>query len=143
MYENADETLHREHIKKFVAGKIDINNTAKLTNDPRVTRIGKLLRVTSLDELPQLINVIKGEMSLVGPRPLPFYEVEEFRLWHSERFLAFPGITGLWQVHGRSQVTFDDQLRMDISYIRDWSIWLDIQLLVQTIPAVLIAKGAG
>ena len=143
MSENADESLHREHVKKFAAGKLDTKNNVKLTNDPRVTQVGKFLRSTSLDELPQLINVIKGEMSLVGPRPLPLYEVEEFRIWHNERFLALPGITGAWQVHGRSQVTFDDQLRMDICYIRNWSIWLDIQLLAQTIPAVIIAKGAG
>jgi lipopolysaccharide/colanic/teichoic acid biosynthesis glycosyltransferase len=143
MYENSDESVHREHIKNYVSGKVDIKTDVKLLHDSRVTRVGKILRVTSLDELPQLINVLKGDMSLVGPRPLPLYEVNEFSLWHSERFLVFPGLTGFWQVHGRGRVSFDDQLRMDISYIRNWSIWLDVLLLLQTVPAVLVAKGAA
>lgn len=143
MQANADESVHKQHIKNYVSGKVDIRTDVKLLNDRRVTRVGKLLRKTSLDELPQLINVVKGEMSIVGPRPLPMYEVEEFSLWHSERFLALPGITGYWQVNGRGRVTFDDQLRMDIRYIRNWSIWLDLKLLFLTIPAVIFAKGAG
>ncbi len=143
MQANADESVHKQHIKNYISGKVDIRTDVKLLNDRRVTRVGKLLRKTSLDELPQLINVVKGEMSIVGPRPLPMYEVEEFSLWHSERFLALPGITGYWQVNGRGRVTFDDQLRMDIRYIRNWSIWLDLKLLFLTIPAVIFAKGAG
>jgi lipopolysaccharide/colanic/teichoic acid biosynthesis glycosyltransferase len=143
MYANADESVHREHIKNYVSGKLDIKTDVKLLHDKRVTRVGKILRKFSIDELAQLINVLKGDMSLVGPRPLPLYEVDQFSLWHSERFLVFPGLTGVWQVYGRGRVTFDDQLRMDISYIRNWSIWLDLRLLIQTVPAVIIAKGAG
>ncbi|NLF50746.1 MAG: sugar transferase [Leptolinea sp.] len=143
MQANADESIHKKHIKDYISGKVDIRTDVKLLNDRRVTRMGKLLRKTSLDELPQLINVVKGEMSIVGPRPLPMYEVEEFSLWHNERFLAFPGITGYWQVNGRGRVAFDDQLRMDIRYIRNWSIWLDLKLIILTIPAVIFAKGAG
>lgn len=143
MYANADQTIHQKHIEAYAAGRLNESNGVKLTNDVRITRVGKLLRRSSLDELPQIINVIKGEMSLVGPRPLPMYEVEQFDLWHNERFLMPPGITGLWQVKGRSYVSFDDQLRMDIRYIRKWSIWLDIQLIFETIPAMLSAKGAG
>jgi lipopolysaccharide/colanic/teichoic acid biosynthesis glycosyltransferase len=143
MHANADETIHKRHIKDYVSGKVDIKTDVKLLNDRRVTRVGQILRKTSMDELAQLINVVIGEMSLVGPRPLPMYEVEEFSLWHSERFLAFPGLTGYWQVNGRGRVSFDDQLRMDIRYIRDWSIWLDFKLIILTIPALITAKGAG
>lgn len=143
MYKDADQSIHQKHIEAYTAGKLDESEGVKLTNDKRVTRVGKLLRVASLDELPQVINVLRGEMSLVGPRPLPMYEVEQFKLWHSERFLVLPGITGLWQVQGRSYVSFNDQLRLDIQYVRKWSPWLDILLIIQTIPAVLSRKGAG
>jgi lipopolysaccharide/colanic/teichoic acid biosynthesis glycosyltransferase len=95
-----------------------------------------------MDELPQLFNVMKGEMSLVGPRPVPTYEAAEYQPWHMERMAALPGITGLWQVHGRGRVTFEDMIRMDIDYVRHPSLWRDITLLVQTIPAVLSARGA-
>jgi lipopolysaccharide/colanic/teichoic acid biosynthesis glycosyltransferase len=114
----------------------------KLSNDPRVTRVGHILRKTSLDELPQLVNVLKGEMSLVGPRPLPTYEVAEYQAWHRERLAALPGITGLWQVQGRCEVTFEEQVQMDIEYVRNQSLWQDIKILLSTIPAVVSGRGA-
>ena len=110
--------------------------------DPRITRVGRVLRKTSLDELPQLFNVLKGDMSLVGPRPVPTYEVAEYQAWHRERLAALPGITGLWQVKGRCQVSFDEMIRMDIDYVRSRSLWLDVKLLFLTIPAVLSGRGA-
>ena len=113
----------------------------KITDDPRVTRIGKILRKTSLDELPQLLNVFKGDMSLVGPRPTSFAP-DTYRLWHTERLEVVPGITGLWQVHGRSNLDFDDRLKLDIAYIERQSIWMDFQILVRTIGQVFIGEGA-
>jgi lipopolysaccharide/colanic/teichoic acid biosynthesis glycosyltransferase len=113
----------------------------KITNDPRMTRCGRILRKLSLDELPQLINVLKGEMTLVGPRPTSFGP-ESYRLWHTARLDVKPGLTGLWQVSGRADVDFDDRLRLDIAYIRNRSLWLDIRILFRTIGAVLSRKGA-
>ena len=113
----------------------------KISNDPRVTRIGRILRKTSLDELPQILNVIKGDMSLVGPRPTSF-SPETYRLWHTSRLEVVPGITGLWQVHGRSNLDFDDRLKLDIAYIERQSIWMDIQILVRTVGQVFIGEGA-
>ncbi len=110
---------------------------------PRVTPIGKFLRRTSLDEFPQLINVLNGEMSLVGPRPPIPYEMEAYDIWHRHRvFEMKPGITGLWQVKGRSITIFDDMVRMDLKYTREWSLWLDVKLLLETPWAVLTCKGA-
>jgi lipopolysaccharide/colanic/teichoic acid biosynthesis glycosyltransferase len=115
----------------------------KLTKDPRVTRVGAFLRKTSLDELPQLCNVLKGEMSLVGPRPAIPYEVEAYSAWHRRRVLeAKPGITGLWQVKGRSRVSFDEMVRLDVRYASSRSLWLDIKTLAQTPAAVLFGQGA-
>ena len=113
----------------------------KITNDPRVTRVGRFLRKTSLDELPQILNVMKGEMSLVGPRPTSF-SAETYDLWHTERLDVQPGVTGLWQLVGRGSMEFDERLRLDIAYIERRSLWLDIQILLRTIPAVLQRKGA-
>lgn len=113
----------------------------KITNDPRITRIGKFLRKTSLDELPQIINVLRGEMSLVGPRPTSFGP-ETYKLWHTSRLDVPPGITGLWQVFGRAKLEFDDRLRLDIAYIERASIWLDIHILLLTIFAVFQRRGA-
>ncbi len=113
----------------------------KITNDPRVTPIGRFLRKTSLDELPQLINVLVGDMSLVGPRPTSF-GAETYSLWHTERLDVRPGITGLWQIVGRAQLEFDERLRLDIAYIERASIWLDINILYQTIAAVFQQRGA-
>lgn len=116
---------------------------AKLAHDPRVTRLGRVLRCTSLDELPQLWNVLKGEMSLVGPRPVPLYEVAEYEPWHRRRLEATPGITGLWQVMGRGAVSIEDMVQLDVAYIEHQSLWLDLKLLLLTIPAVLSGDGAG
>ncbi len=114
----------------------------KIRNDPRITRVGRLLRRSSLDELPQLLNVLRGEMSLVGPRPGLPCEVEQYAAWHRRRLEVTPGLTGLWQVLGRSNTTFDEMVRLDIYYAENWSLWLDVRILLQTIPAVLSSKGA-
>jgi exopolysaccharide biosynthesis polyprenyl glycosylphosphotransferase len=114
----------------------------KMRNDPRITKIGRMLRKTSLDELPQLWNILKGDMSLVGPRPMSLRDVQLFDSSHlMRRFRVKPGLTGLWQVSGRSETTFEQWITMDFKYIDDWSLWLDLKILLQTIPAVL--KGAG
>lgn len=113
----------------------------KITDDPRVTRVGTFLRKTSLDELPQLINVIKGDMSLVGPRPTSF-DSSTYSLWHTERLEVTPGITGLWQVMGRSELDFDERLRLDIEYIERQSFWLDLEILLHTVTSVLTQRGA-
>lgn len=113
----------------------------KITNDPRVTRVGRILRKTSMDELPQLINVLKGDMSLVGPRPTSF-EASTYKLWQTERLDVKPGLTGLWQVYGRAQTEFDDRLRLDIAYIEHRCMALDIALLFHTVSAVFEGRGA-
>ena len=114
----------------------------KLDHDPRITRVGHLLRKTSLDELPQLWNVLRGEMSLVGPRPLPLRDFERLEGWHRKRYLVLPGVTGLWQISGRSNLAFDDLVRLDFFYLENWSLTLDISILVKTIPAVITGRGA-
>ena len=114
----------------------------KITNDPRMTRVGRILRKTSLDELPQLFNVIRGEMTLVGPRPTSF-GAETYRLWHTARLEVKPGLTGLWQVSGRSDLDFDDRLRLDVAYIRHRCLWLDMQIMLRTAAAVLTTRGAN
>ena len=141
---NSDE--HQNYIKKYICE----NNSAaaepgvfKLTHDSRITPIGRLLRKTSLDELPQFINVLKGDMSLVGPRPPIPYECELYETWHRRRLQScMPGITGLWQVSGRSRTTFDDMVRLDLKYVREWSLWLDIKILFMTPMAVFNGNGA-
>src|SRR5438093_413683 len=146
MVDKADQAVHQAYIKAFVDGQVesagDAGSTFKLTNDPRVTRVGRILRRSSLDELPQLVNVLKGDMSLVGPRPVPTYEVAPYQEWHRERLAALPGITGVWQVKGRCQVSFEGMVRMDIEYVRNKSLWLDLRLLFLTLPAVLSGRGA-
>jgi exopolysaccharide biosynthesis polyprenyl glycosylphosphotransferase len=114
----------------------------KLRDDPRVTRTGALLRRFSLDEVPQVLNVLRGEMSLVGPRPLPTRDYRLLEDWHRKRYLVLPGMTGLWQIAGRSDLEFDDLVRLDFYYLENWSIWLDISILLRTIPAVAAGKGA-
>jgi exopolysaccharide biosynthesis polyprenyl glycosylphosphotransferase len=114
----------------------------KIREDPRVTRVGKLLRRLSLDEIPQVVNVLKGEMSLVGPRPLPLRDYRLLQDWHRTRYRVLPGMTGLWQISGRSGLTFDDLVRLDFTYLENWSIWLDISIIAKTIPAVITQRGA-
>jgi exopolysaccharide biosynthesis polyprenyl glycosylphosphotransferase len=114
----------------------------KIRDDPRLTRVGRILRRYSLDELPQLVNVLRGEMSLVGPRPLPMRDFEQLEEWHKKRYLVLPGITGLWQVSGRSELDFDDLVRLDFLYLERWSVFLDLSILVKTVPAVLMRRGA-
>ena len=114
----------------------------KIRDDPRVTRVGRVLRRFSIDEIPQVLNVLRGEMSLVGPRPLPVRDYELLEPWHRKRYLVLPGMTGLWQIAGRSALGFDDLVRLDFYYLEHWSIWLDISILLKTLPAVLAARGA-
>jgi lipopolysaccharide/colanic/teichoic acid biosynthesis glycosyltransferase len=146
MVDNSDPAIHKEYLWQFRHGQTGAGSASapfKLTRDMRVTRVGGLLRVMSLDELPQLINVIKGDMSLVGPRPVPLYEVELYDSAHYQRLAALPGITGMWQVYGRSRVTFGEMVQLDIDYARRSSLWLDIKLLLLTVPSVLSLKGAA
>jgi lipopolysaccharide/colanic/teichoic acid biosynthesis glycosyltransferase len=150
MYVNNDASQHKEYVRKLIAGQAAKQPTDgegegifKLTNDPRITAVGNFLRRTSLDELPQFINVLRGEMSLVGPRPPVPYEVEAYATWHRRRVLeAKPGITGLWQVQGRSRVGFDDMVRLDLHYARNCSPLLDLKILLQTPKAVIAGSGA-
>ena len=150
MYVNNDASRHKEYVRKLIAGHAtkqptdgDGDGIFKLTDDPRITPVGSFLRRTSLDELPQFLNVLKGDMSLVGPRPPVPYEVEAYATWHRRRLLeAKPGITGLWQVQGRSRVGFDEMVRLDLRYARNCSPWLDLKILVQTPKAVIAGNGA-
>lgn len=145
MYVNNDASVHESYVRKLIAGKAErqVSNgngagVYKLTADPRVTSVGNFLRRTSLDELPQFFNVFKGEMSLVGPRPALPYEVGAYDLWHRRRLVEVkPGMTGLWQVTGRNRVNFDDMVRLDVTYARTWSPWLDTKILMRTPRAVL------
>ena len=150
MYANNDSKIHREFVHKFIAGKAGGAERPegeqvvyKITDDPRVTPIGRFLRKTSLDEFPQFINVLRGEMSLVGPRPPVRYEFEVYDYWHRRRVLeAKPGVTGLWQVKGRSRTCFDDMVRLDLRYSQSWSLWLDLKILIATPRAVFKSEGA-
>jgi lipopolysaccharide/colanic/teichoic acid biosynthesis glycosyltransferase len=147
MYLNNDQELHREYITHLIEGSKHAqrsNGMYKLESDPRVTRVGRFLRKSSLDELPQFFNVLRGDMSLVGPRPPLPYEVERYRLWHRRRVLDIkPGLTGLWQVVGRSRTTFDEMVRMDLHYARTRSLWMDIKLILRTPAAMFTGNGAS
>ena len=138
MQANADADLHREYQRAFIAGRAEANlgnetkPTYKLLADPRITRIGKILRRTSLDEVPQLLNVMSGDMSLVGPRPPIPYEVEAYELWHRKRLDMKPGLTGLWQVSGRNRLPFEEMVRLDLFYIENWSLLLDLKIILRT-----------
>ena len=153
MAQDATPNLHREYMAGYINGDEGAmakaasgakdENSYKLIRDPRVTRVGRALRKLSLDELPQLMNVLKGEMSLVGPRPPIPYEVEMYSGEHFRRFEAIPGITGLWQVSGRAEIGFEDMVRLDVDYIQRRSFWLDLQILLLTVPAVISRRGAG
>jgi exopolysaccharide biosynthesis polyprenyl glycosylphosphotransferase len=147
---NADDRIHREYVASLIGGEHDAINQGdaakplyKLKSDPRVTRVGRVLRKTSLDELPQLFNVLMGTMSLVGPRPPIPYEAEKYEAWHLRRVLEIkPGITGLWQVEGRSKTSFDDMVRLDLRYMRNRSLMFDLKLLIRTFAVVLKREGA-
>jgi exopolysaccharide biosynthesis polyprenyl glycosylphosphotransferase len=136
----------REHADQIQADLEPLNEKSgalfKIRHDPRLTKVGRFLRRFSLDELPQLVNVVRGEMSLVGPRPLPMRDFERLEEWHKKRYLVLPGITGLWQVSGRSDLDFDDLVRLDFLYLERWSILLDLSILLKTVPAVLSRRGA-
>ena len=152
MYVDNDPGVHREYVMQLIAGQAqrhpangngDGTGFYKLTNDKRITPIGAFLRRTSIDELPQLFNVLMGEMSLVGPRPAIPYEVAAYQTWHRRRVLEVkPGITGLWQVDGRGRVEFDDMVRLDLRYAKEWSPWLDLKILFRTPRAVILGAGA-
>lgn len=150
MRTDSDQRVHREFVNEFIRGSVNtspsdkkVPTVYKITDDPRVTRLGALIRRTSLDELPQFWNVLRGDMSLVGPRPPIPYELESYRTWHKRRiFEVKPGITGLWQVHGRSRTTFDEMVRLDLRYARTWSLLLDLKILIQTPRAIFTGQGA-
>lgn len=150
MLANNDPAIHKAYIASLIEagkGKKETDEEKpkifKIQNDPRITPIGRFIRKTSLDELPQLINVLRGDMSLVGPRPPIPYEVEKYEIWHRRRiFEVQPGITGLWQVEGRSRTTFDEMVRLDLKYVQEWSVWMDVKILIRTPLAVLNTKGA-
>ncbi len=148
MQVGSDDATHREYQRAYISGRPDSNlgdedrPVFKLRSDQRITRIGKLLRRTSLDELPQLFNVVRGEMSIVGPRPPIPYEVESYQLWHRKRLDMKPGITGLWQVSGRNRLPFDEMVRMDLYYIENWSLLLDLKIILQTLPVMWHGEDA-
>jgi lipopolysaccharide/colanic/teichoic acid biosynthesis glycosyltransferase len=143
MYVNCDHEIHRQYVQKLIQQGGERQGVYKIVNDPRVTPVGKFLRKSSLDELPQLFNVLCGQMSLVGPRPPIPYEISCYRSWHWRRIHeSKPGITGMWQVFGRSRTNFDEMVRLDIRYIEDHSIWLDVKLLLLTPWVVITGSGA-
>ncbi|HSI89356.1 MAG TPA: sugar transferase, partial [Pyrinomonadaceae bacterium] len=148
MYADVDDGMHRDAYRRNINGNNEPNCDepeqvfGKVPDDPRITPAGRWLRRTSLDELPQLFNVIKGDMSIVGPRPPIPYEVEEYQLRHRKRLDMKPGITGLWQVSGRSRLSFEEMVRIDLYYIENWSLWLDLRIIVLTLPAVFRGDGA-
>ena len=150
MYADNDESIHREYIEKLIQGNHDETNTGseeqpyyKIKNDPRVTPLGNILRKSSMDELPQFLNVLMGQMSLVGPRPSVGYELNSYQNWHMKRVLNVkPGITGLWQVKARSQTTFGEMVRLDLQYIKTWSLWLDFKIMAKTFKVMLLGNGA-
>jgi lipopolysaccharide/colanic/teichoic acid biosynthesis glycosyltransferase len=152
MYSNNDPNVHKEYITQLIRESKNYNGRNdnpgdkliyKIKDDPRITPIGRLLRKTSLDEIPQFFNVLKGEMSLVGPRPPILYEIDNYDIWHKRRVVEIkPGITGLWQVEGRSSTSFDDMVRLDLKYFQEWSFWLDIKILLKTPWVVILCKGA-
>jgi|SRR5580700_10864193 lipopolysaccharide/colanic/teichoic acid biosynthesis glycosyltransferase len=151
MYFTNDHLIHQEYVKRLIAGTNGSEEESsgrspevyKLTNDPRITPFGKILRKTSIDELPQFLNVLTGSMSLVGPRPPVPYEFDCYQMWHRQRLVAVkPGITGPWQVGGRSRTTFDEMVRMDLKYASSWTPWTDFKIILQTPGAVLSGEGA-
>jgi lipopolysaccharide/colanic/teichoic acid biosynthesis glycosyltransferase len=142
MYKFRTMVVNAEEMKKTLAHLNELEwPDFKITDDPRITRVGHVLRQTSLDELPQVFNILRGEMSLVGPRPTSF-SARTYDLWHTERLEVVPGMTGLWQIVGRASTEFDDRLRLDIAYIEQRGLWLDLQILARTVSVVLEQRGA-
>jgi lipopolysaccharide/colanic/teichoic acid biosynthesis glycosyltransferase len=146
MYTDTDDRAHREYVEALIKGTLPEAESGKkkvykIVNDPRITPLGRFLRASSLDELPQLWNVLRGEMSLVGPRPCLPYEWELYQDWQRSRLEVLPGITGLWQVCGRSQVPFEEMVLLDLHYIANWSLGLDFTLLARTVPVVFRRSG--
>jgi len=147
MYVNTDDAGHRSYVKKLITAdnpyKVDEHGKPlfKIFDDGRVTRVGRLIRKYSVDEFPQLFNVLRGEISLVGPRPPLPHEYKDYSNWHKKRLDGIPGITGLWQVSGKNRIPFEEMVKLDIHYLKDWSLWLDIKIILRTIPVML--KGEG
>jgi exopolysaccharide biosynthesis polyprenyl glycosylphosphotransferase len=148
MRQHADDSIHREFTRSFIEGRMSNSSlderapsVYKLTNDPRVTAVGNFLRKTSLDELPQFINILRGEMTIVGPRPPLQYELEYYEEWHKLRLEVKPGLTGLWQVSGRSSVPFNEMVKLDLYYIEHWTLLLDLKIMLRTIPVMLFGSG--
>jgi lipopolysaccharide/colanic/teichoic acid biosynthesis glycosyltransferase len=148
MRQGADDSIHREFARSFIEGRMSNSSldekapsVYKLTNDPRVTSVGNFLRKTSLDELPQFINILKGEMTIVGPRPPLQDELEYYEEWHKLRLEVKPGLTGLWQVSGRSSVPFNEMVKLDLYYIEHWTLLLDFKIMLRTIPVMLFGSG--
>jgi exopolysaccharide biosynthesis polyprenyl glycosylphosphotransferase len=145
MQHKNDDSVHRSFAEDFIqgaAGDMSDSRVFKMVRDPRVTPIGAFLRRSSLDEIPQFFNVVRGEMSLVGPRPPICYEIEHYQDWHKDRLKVTPGLTGLWQVSGRSQVPFDEMVRLDLHYISHWSLSLDLKIMWKTLPVMIRGDGA-
>ncbi|HVF48695.1 MAG TPA: exopolysaccharide biosynthesis polyprenyl glycosylphosphotransferase, partial [Pyrinomonadaceae bacterium] len=148
MRADSDDSVHRDFQRKYIEGRPDSNlgdterPVYKLHSDPRVTRVGRALRRLSLDELPQLLNVLRGDMSIVGPRPPISYEVEAYELWHRKRLDMKPGLTGLWQVSGRNRLSFEEMVRLDLYYIENWSLLLDLRIILKTLPVMLRGDDA-
>ena len=148
MRAGTDDAEHREFQRSYIRGQAESNlgdeerPAYKLRADARVTRWGRVLRKTSLDELPQLFNVLRGDMSIVGPRPPIPYEVESYELWHRKRLDMKPGVTGLWQVSGRNRLSFDEMVRMDLYYIENWSLLLDLKIILRTLPVMWRGEDA-
>jgi exopolysaccharide biosynthesis polyprenyl glycosylphosphotransferase len=144
MQHKNDDSVHRSFCENFIQGgeSAEGRNVFKMVKDPRITRIGRFLRRSSLDELPQFYNVLRGDMSLVGPRPPISYEIEHYQDWHKDRLRVRPGLTGLWQVSGRSQVPFDEMVRLDLHYITRWSFGLDLRIIWRTLPVMIKGDGA-
>ncbi|GER86757.1 multidrug MFS transporter [Dictyobacter vulcani] len=148
MYVNSDQRAHREKILQYMNGqKLNEDNTGKMSykhvHDPRITKIGRFIRKTSLDELPQFWNVLRGQMSLVGPRPPLPYEVELYTSHEWLRMVGKPGLTGTWQVYGRSRVTFQNMVEMDIEYLEHQSLWNDLKLIILTVPVMIFSRGGA
>lgn len=147
MYENCDDALHRQAIEKYMNGQKILENGGTLSykqvNDPRITTVGRFIRKTSLDELPQFLNVLSGKMSLVGPRPPMTYEVERYSQYDRLRLIGKPGLTGTWQVYGRSKVTFQNMVSMDIEYLKHQSLLEDLKLIALTVPVMIFGRGGA